>query len=240
MPTSILSPALNIHPTPLTQSTFSPFGTVIESPLAASTSTFPSPVPKTPNVVPANQDTALKYLDVTHMRDLYTSAPSKIPSKAVMNMFSCFPRAVSLSTVNQTRRLLFDVKILERHPYTTQTFIPLSPPSSPSAPQAQARYLVIVAPTLAASSHPMGLPDLNKTQAFWAQKEQAVTYGAGTWHAPMVVIGDERIDFVVVQFANGVADEDCEEVVLEEEWGSEGEGLSVDVGDARDCERAKL
>lgn len=42
-----------------------------------------------------------------------------------------------------------------------------------------------------------------------------MTYSAGTWHAPMVVVGEQRVDFVVTQFANGVADEDCQEVVLE-------------------------
>lgn len=42
-----------------------------------------------------------------------------------------------------------------------------------------------------------------------------MTYGAGTWHAPMVVIGARPIDFVVVQFANGVGSEDCQEVDLE-------------------------
>lgn len=52
-----------------------------------------------------------------------------------------------------------------------------------------------------------------------------MTYGAGTWHAPMAVIGDERIDFVVVQFANGIAEEDCQEVEL-----PYPEGVSVDVG----------
>ncbi|KAF3345269.1 Signal recognition particle 68 kDa protein [Verticillium dahliae VDG2] len=44
----------------------------------------------------------------------------------------------------------------------------------------------------------------------------AVTYGAGTWHAPMVALGPQgtSVEFVVTQFANGVADEDCQEVVL--------------------------
>ena len=84
----------------------------------------------------------------------------------------------------------------------------------------------------------MGPPDLSKIRAFWAQRGQAVTYGAGTWHAPMVVIGDERMDFVVVQFANGVAEEDCQEVELK--IGDEGRGLSVDLGDGGRDGRVKL
>ena len=46
-----------------------------------------------------------------------------------------------------------------------------------------------------------------------------MTYGVGTWHAPMVVVGKTRVDFVVVQFVNGT-EMDCEEVLI-------GEGISV-------------
>lgn len=45
-----------------------------------------------------------------------------------------------------------------------------------------------------------------------AHGRQAVTYGAGTWHAPMVVLGAKRVDFVVVQHVNGVSGDDCQEV----------------------------
>lgn len=53
----------------------------------------------------------------------------------------------------------------------------------------------------------------------------------------MAVIGDERIDFVVVQFANGVAEEDCQEVALE--VGGNREGMSVMVGDPVDGSSGK-
>ena len=39
-----------------------------------------------------------------------------------------------------------------------------------------------------------------------------VTYGVGTWHAPMVVVGPGRVDFVVSQWMSGKAEEDCQEV----------------------------
>lgn len=131
----------------------------------------------------------------------------------------------------------FPVTILERHPFTTQTFIPLSP---------QARYLVIVAPSLPSPSYPAlptptrtrdvpgpGLPDLERMEAFIATGDQAVTYGAGTWHAPMVVLGaeDEKVDFVVVQFQNGVPREDCQEVALQSE--EAGAGILVEIGEGR-------
>jgi ureidoglycolate lyase len=214
----------------LSQKSFVEFGTVIENPA-------PSLIPSLeisslpPNAVQANQGSALKYLDVTHMLDLYGSAPSHEPAKAVMNMFVCAPRPL-LSSQQVGIAGNFPVKILERHPFTTQTFIPLG--LSPSEAY-KARYLVIVAPSLPPSSssseglpvpvhtdtsHRLlgnGLPDLENIRAFVANGAQAVTYGAGTWHAPMVVIGQNPIDFVVVQFANGVAVEDCQERELEEE-----------------------
>lgn len=173
-------------------------------------------------------------------------------------------------------RQLFDVGILERHPFTTQTFIPMGL----SQEERHTQYLVIVAPTLPASQsrrntgrpppyptpkikkqrsikdifararpspftneaappprqfsrlHPSqrpkgpGLPDLKNIRAFIATGSQAVTYGAGTWHAPMVVIGDRPIDFVVVQFANDVGIEDCQEIVLKPDK-SAAEGIVV-------------
>lgn len=139
-------------------------------------------------------------------------------------MFVCGARQLSGALKNE-----FQVKILERHPFTTQTFVPLTKDGKTS------RYLVVVAPTLPSSKPDealpvprkendgkgrlpgSGLPDLTQLRAFIATGEQAVTYGAGTWHAPMVALGEHgtAIDFVVTQFANDTAVEDCQEVLLE-------------------------
>ncbi|KAL2074002.1 hypothetical protein VTL71DRAFT_7780 [Oculimacula yallundae] len=220
MPLSIPSPSrdISLTPFPLTESQFSPFGTVITNPspsLLPSSKLTPSSLPQ--NAVLANQGSALKYQDVTHMRDLYSQAPSRKASTAVMNMFVCAPRKLEGEGV-------FKVEILERHPYTTQTFIPLG--LSPFEAH-EAQYLVIVAPSLPPSnkdegfsvpegrgSPGRGLPDLENVRAFIARGDTAVTYAAGTWHAPMVVLGRTKVDFVVVQFANGVGEEDCQEVVF--------------------------
>jgi len=52
----------------------------------------------------------------------------------------------------------------------------------------------------------------------------------------MVVLGDEAVDFVVVQYANGVPIEDCQEIVIEAHGG--GEGLAVDLtGNPQDADR---
>ena len=212
---------------PLNHGGFAEFGTVIENlkPELQPSATIEE-LP--PNALLANQGTALKYRNVTNMLDLYCSAPSGVTSKAVMNMFVCAPRALRQSRTKDIHGI-FPVEILERHPFTTQTFIPLG---LSEAEQERTFYLVIVAPSLSPShadrSLPVpvqtppatrlpgrGLPDLARLRAFIAKGSQAVTYGAGTWHAPMVVIGTKSVSFVVVQFANGVAVEDCQEVVME-------------------------
>lgn len=221
--------------------------------------------------VEANQGSATKWLDVSHLENWYTLAPSRKAAKAVMNMFVCKPRTLEV----RNERELFPVKILERHPFTPQTFIPMGV----SPEDKDVRYLVIVAPTLKAtkrdhenlnkpypaekpkpnkkslkekllgarpnpftndfeaSTTPSmlslgpgrrpkgpGGPDLDNIQAFIARGDQAVTYGPGTWHAPMVVLGTKAIEFVVVQYANGVGLEDCQEVETAQD-------LSIDVNE---------
>lgn len=228
----------------LTQEYFSPFGTVIENPSPSLTSPIlPSESEQSYPVVTANQDTALKYTDVTFMSNSYDKSPSQKPATPVMNMFVCFPRALSTTTTATataaaaaeeeeeavgtpltttttatSTAAVFPIQVLERHCYTTQTFIPLG--LSADSPT---RYLVVVAPTL--PHHPNtespnrnrnrgGGPDLDNLRAFSAHGGQAVTYAPGTWHSPMAVIGDKSIDFVAVQFSNGVAVEDCEETKI--------------------------
>ncbi|KAF2130011.1 hypothetical protein P153DRAFT_315545, partial [Dothidotthia symphoricarpi CBS 119687] len=299
MPPSMPAPSIRIPIELLTPTAFSQFGTVVENPAQAPSSKLPIPnrIPP-PDAVNANQGSAVKYLDVTHMSNLYSLAPSKKPAKAVMNMFVCSPRDLRGHEPSESipsswgdleldddndddshSRQLLDVGILERHPFTTQTFIPMGLSSQDKHTQ----YLVVVAPTLPASAsrrntgrpppypvpetqkrnsirdifsrarpalyandlaappssqiarlHPSarpkgpGLPDLKNLRAFVATGCQAVTYGAGTWHAPMVVIGDRPIDFVVVQFANQVGLEDCQEILLAPQ-GTAKEGIVVTV-----------
>ena len=244
---------------PLTPEAFAPFGDVIENPRP---DLHPSSADKQPslpfNAITANQGSAIKYQHVSRQINLYDQAPSGRPAPAVMSMFVCAARArspgqapipapapapaeVPARTPAAQLPSAFPVTVLERHPFTTQTFLPLT--ANPAA-----HYLVIVAPTLPppTSDHtkeaalpvpatvppsadyprPLpgsGMPDLHRLRAFVANATQAVTYGAGTWHAPMVALGEvgTAIPFVVAQFANGVGVEDCQEVYLEGR--SEGE-----------------
>ncbi|KAK6361273.1 Ureidoglycolate lyase [Orbilia blumenaviensis] len=277
MPHYKSSPAasISIPVSPLNPSSFSPFGTVIENPRSAPTSAT------------VNQGTAEKYPEITPF--VSYPPPSGKPSSGKLNLFVCNPRK-NLGDDSKT----FTVHILERHPYTTQTFIPVGLDRNDSG----RKYLVIVAPTLDLASdgssggsgglkhvsrpppypvkekkrvgirgsppYPVpqqtpvevdiskanysapdtsgttkpkgrGLPDLSNIQAFMCRGDQAVTYGVGTWHAPMVVLGDGPVEFVVVMHENGVAVEDCEECEIE------GGRVTVDIGDAAEgAVKAKL
>ncbi|PGG98962.1 hypothetical protein AJ79_08737 [Helicocarpus griseus UAMH5409] len=293
-PPTLPAPKLTISHSPLTPSSFHPFGTAISKPLPQSLNRTPPPssLPSLANTNPtttpdfpvptlANQSTALKYSPISTFQNNYDQSKSADggmgkAGEPRMSMFSCFPRQLRRGGRERGRKAkagggLFDVGILERHPYTTQTFVPLGVPgpaerrrqgtSSASTVRDDKRqgtststgikdddygtddntppasYLVIVAPSLhgqkveATVFNPEGRnetvvvrdpPDLRNLKAFVAHGGQAVTYGAGTWHAPMVVVGRHRVDFVVVQFSNGVAEDDCQEVVF-------GDGLVVDV-----------
>lgn len=262
---------------PLTHIAFAPFGEVIENPQRSGNDAI--------SHVAANQGSATKYLNITHMSNNYNLAASRRPASVSMNMFTCKPRELQ----SKDGKRLFPVKILERHPFTPQTFVPLG-----VGAEAKTQYLVIVAPTLPSTSpakgesqapypfpelrrkrslkerllgarpnpftndhSPMttppvaspstpagvsvkgpGLPDLQNMHAFIVRGDQAVTYGPGTWHAPMVVLGEKPVDFLVTQFVNGVPLEDCQEVELESR--DSGEGLAVAVEGERIREKAKL
>lgn len=285
MPPSISSPGHLVPIEQLSQSAFEPFGTIIANP-----ATHGSPQ----QGVSANQGSALKYADMTDLTNHYVLAPSRIPAKPAVTMFVCSPR--KLDHAEDAAKQLFKVEILERHPFTSQTFVPLGLAAS----DGNTAYLVVVAPTLSSSLNAkgeeiqppyprpaprrkrslkerllggrpnpftndytsrttpptssssslsratlnpkgLGMPDLHKVRAFIARGDQAVTYGPGTWHAPMVVLGARPVDFVVVQYSNGVPLEDCQEVKLRADG---GQGVAVvveeDVLSPQLLARAKL
>ncbi|KAI0179289.1 ureidoglycolate hydrolase [Hypoxylon sp. FL1284] len=244
---------LTVTAEPLTPSSFAPFGAVLANPAPEKLPPLPQDhqdLPPGVGAVVANQGTAIQYRALAPpLRDLYAGAPSGRPSEPRTTMFVCGARSLLSSPsaassassppeANEddgTSAGFFEVKILERHPFTTQTFAPLG------ASSASTRYLVIVAPSLPSAPEDSsgkfpaparsdalpgpGLPDLRGLRAFVATGRQAVTYGAGTWHAPMAALGapGSALDFVVVQFANDVPREDCQEVALKP-GGERGDG----------------
>lgn len=91
------------------------------------------------------------------------------------------------------KALPFDVVLLERHPCSTQVFIPM----------VVSRYLVCVAPTL-----PDGGPDVAGLRAFVCAPGQGVAYAPGTWHHPMVAL-DSPGEFAMLAWEDG-GPNDCE------------------------------
>ena len=222
MPLVVAAPQLIVRPQQLTQTAFAPFGIVIENTLGHDVDSMPTNRPASKSrFVAANQGTALKASNVSPWVDKYGQSKSGEQGQPLISMFSCFPRLLSQEAGQESR--IFPVGILERHPYTTQTFVPMG--LSPT--DTSTNYLIIVAPTMPSTGAfpDRGPPDLSNLKAFVAHGRQAVTYGAATWHAPMVVTGDKRIDFVVVQSTNGIPEDDCQETKVQ------GEGLAVAVDD---------
>jgi len=104
--------------------------------------------------------------------------------KASLNLtaFRCRPQ----------RERPFPIKLLERHPYSTQVFIPM-----PGA----GRYLAAVA--LGGDE-----PDLSTLKVFIVAGARGISYKPGVWHHPMAAL-DCATDFTVLVWEDGSAG-DCE------------------------------
>lgn len=140
----------------------------------------------------ANQGTAIK---INQVSDITYGGPNKSITPNI-NFFRCFTqphlkRCFSNEILNDVTHT---VKLLEQHPLSSQTFIPLGGPIN------EYSYLVIVAlPNKQESNEEKNVPDITTLKSFLCKGNQAITYGKGVWHAPMIVVGDrEFLDFAVV------------------------------------------
>jgi ureidoglycolate lyase len=91
------------------------------------------------------------------------------------------------------RQFPLQIKLMERHPKSSQLFIPL----------VARPFLVLVAP-------PGDRPE--NITAFKTMAGQGVNYGRGVWHHPLIAL-DQSTDFLVVD--RHAKDENCDEVALE-------------------------
>jgi len=85
------------------------------------------------------------------------------------------------------------ITFLERHPHSTQTFVPLK----------VGRWIVLLAPTLAD-----GTPDLANIRAYLAGPEDAVCINRNVWHAGLTVLDrPAEVGMMMWRSAAGPADD---------------------------------
>ena len=99
---------------------------------------------------------------------------------------------LSIITISPLDKLPMYAKVLERHPYSSQTFIPIK----------VARYLVTVAP-----DKPDGSPDLDRVKCFLADGNQGITYRRGVWHHDMTVL-DETAKMAILMWCDGSGEDE--------------------------------
>lgn len=104
--------------------------------------------------------------------------------RALINIFRATPLKYPLN-----------IKMVERHPLGSQAFIPMGGND----------YLVLVAP----AGDTVSPGDL---RAFHARGDQGINYHAGTWHHPVLALGDVS-DFLVVD--RGGDGNNCDEFFFE-------------------------
>ena len=91
-------------------------------------------------------------------------------------------------------------KVMERHEFSSQTFMPLDASS----------YVVVVAP----HSDGRRRPDMGRARAFLVRGDQGISYGADVWHHPMTAL-DREARFAVLMWTDGTS-EDEEFIDLDE------------------------
>ncbi|KZT08359.1 allantoicase [Laetiporus sulphureus 93-53] len=180
---------------PLTPEAFAPFGKVIQG--YADVNAVPSP--RTTRITSANQGTAVKFHKLALLESSY---PPDAGATTGLSVYRCQP--IDVKAGGQ-----WEVKLLERHPFTNQAFIPMGAGEELQNPAK--KYLIIVA-----QNGEDDKPDLRTMRAFVALAGQGILYNTGTWHHPMAVL-EQPMDLTCVetQTSNG-DDRDCEIVSLED------------------------
>ena len=121
---------------------------------------------------PANHGTAARH---DHLARLECKIPGATPNLALFDV--------------RGENLPLRLRGLERHPGTTQAFIPMT----------AARYLVVVCPDDGA-----GRPDAGALRAFAAPGDVAINYRAGAWHHPLIAL-DADARFAMLAWEDGTA-----------------------------------
>ncbi|POW11502.1 hypothetical protein PSTT_05244 [Puccinia striiformis] len=186
---------------PLNRSAFEPYGAVIESHLDSRASSN-----EIRSKVVNFGATAMKS---DHVARLETAISSENPV-AVPNLclFSCQPWSADSVSSNH---LEWRLKGLERHQFSSQTFIPIATHTRTADQteqdqfnsQPEGLYLIVVA------LDNNGKPNLDSLRAFLGKKSQGISYYQNIWHAPLIAINN-RMEFVCWIYETGDPEIDCE------------------------------
>lgn len=150
----------------LTPEAFASFGQVVQAYVDVNA----VPSPRKTKITGANQGTALKFHKLAPVQSFY---PSDAGATTDLSVYRCQP--IELSSEGD-----WAVKLLERHPFTNQAFIPmggvglLSKTDGLNDPGT--RYLIIVA-----ENGEDNKPDLESLRAFVASASQGIVYNTGIW-----------------------------------------------------------
>ncbi|KAG5654398.1 hypothetical protein H0H81_003222 [Sphagnurus paluster] len=153
--------AMSIPVLPLTPEAFAPFGKVVQAygDVAA--------VPKGTKVSPANAGSANKFHKLSLLESSY---PSAAGATSGISVYRCQP------CQDVTPGGLLDLKVLERHPFTNQAFVPMGRGSGEGLRDPGHSYLVVVA-----QNGENDRPDLRTLRAFVATAAQGIVYNTAIW-----------------------------------------------------------
>lgn len=181
---------------PLTPEAFSPFGQVIQA------YGDHAAAPRGTKITPANQGSATKFHKLSLLESSY---PVGSGASSGLSVYRCNPTKVVNGGV--------ELKVVERHPYTNQAFIPMGGGGihgDEALKEPGSAYLVVVAHNGANDK-----PDFNTLRAFVASAGQGIMYNTAIWHQPMTVLY-KPMDFTCVETQIGNGDQaDCEILELE-------------------------
>jgi ureidoglycolate lyase len=124
--------------------------------------------------------------------DLPTEAGRQYYEDALGNLRAEARPSLSVSLKDDTPDRPLRAELLERHEFSSQTFVPID----------VTRWLIMVAPHAA-----QGGPDTSAVRAFIATGEQGVTYKPNTWHHGLIVL-DKPGRFAVFMWRTGIKDDE--------------------------------
>jgi ureidoglycolate lyase len=138
---------------------------------------------------PLNREAFAPFGDVI---DVPSETGRKYYEEALGNLRPAARPSLSMVLKAETADRPLQATMLERHEFSSQTFVPVD----------VGRWLIAVAPHARA-----GGPDLAGLRAFIANGRQGVTYKPNTWHHGLTVL-DRPARFAVFMWRAGTKDEE--------------------------------